>query len=153
MHLVLYRAFPHVGGISHTHSTYATAFAQARRPIPCLGTTHADHFCGDVPVTRLLTEAEVGADYEANTGKLIVETFAGRDPAATPAALVAGHGPVTWGRGPRGALENSVILESVAAAAWLTAALAGQCEPLPSYLADKHYQRKHGLSSYYGQKS
>ncbi|MGI5870314.1 MAG: L-ribulose-5-phosphate 4-epimerase [Kiritimatiellia bacterium] len=151
-HLALYRAFPSLGGVVHTHSTHATAFAQASRPVPCLGTTHADHFHGDVPCTRFLAPDEVAGDYERNTGRVIVERFQGLDPDALPGALVAGHGSFTWGPTPAKAVENAVALEAFARMAILTEALAPAAAPLPAYILDKHYRRKHGATAYYGQK-
>ena len=150
-HLALYRAFPTIGGVAHAHSEYATAFAQAGREIPCFGTTHADHFNGPVPVTRFLTKREVGKDYEANTGRVIAERFAGLDPLETPAVLVAGHGPFGWGAGPAEAVRNSLVLEKVAKMALLTRLANSEAADLPGYLLDKHYQRKHGPGAYYGQ--
>jgi L-ribulose-5-phosphate 4-epimerase len=151
-HLELYRAWPWVGGIVHTHSAHATSFAQACRPIPCLGTTHADHFAGEVPVTRALTAAEVAADYEAATGRVIVERFAGLDPAHVPAALVAHHGPFAWGRDARDAVHNAVALEAVAGMALASLQLAPALGPIPAHVADRHFQRKHGPRAYYGQR-
>jgi L-ribulose-5-phosphate 4-epimerase len=151
-HVEIYKAFPDVGGVAHAHSVYATMFAQARREIPCYGTTHADHFYGPIPLTRLLVEAEVEEGYERNTGKVIVERFAGLDPIALPAALVAGHGPFAWGKTPAAAVETSVILEHVAAMAFGTIALAPRLAPLDRPIMDKHYLRKHGPNAYYGQK-
>jgi L-ribulose-5-phosphate 4-epimerase len=151
-HLVLYRAFPGIGGIVHAHSPAATVFAQAGRPIPCLGTTHADHFAGPVPVTRPLRKAEVEGDYEIETGKVIVERFAGLDPAAMPAVLVAGHGPFVWGRTPEEAVRNAIALEYVAGMALATLRLNPKTAALPEYLLRKHHQRKHGPRAYYGQK-
>ncbi len=150
-HRALYKAFPAVGGIVHTHSTHATAWAQACRPIPCLGTTHADHFHGTVPVTRKLTPEEVAGDYEYNTGLVITETLAGADPLFMPAILVASHGPFAWGTTPAGAVYNAVVLEEVARMAAITASLADVKE-IDKYLLDKHYLRKHGKDAYYGQK-
>jgi L-ribulose-5-phosphate 4-epimerase len=150
-HLVLYRCFGQVGGIAHTHSRHATMFAQARQEIPCLGTTHADHFHGSVPVTRSLSEAEVAADYEGHTGHVIVERFAELDPAAMPAALVAGHAPFAWGISVADAVQNAIALEAVAEMAlgtWLIARHSCELEP---YILEKHYQRKHGPAAYYGQ--
>lgn len=152
-HLALYRAFPDIGGVVHTHSAKAVAWAQAKRGIPAFGTTHADHFHGPVPCTRLLTPEEVASDYEANTGKVIVERFADLDPAAFPGVLVAGHGPFTWGPTPLKAVENAVALEQIAAMALDTLALDPAAVPAPSYVLDKHYFRKHGPGAYYGQKA
>jgi L-ribulose-5-phosphate 4-epimerase len=150
-HIELYKAFPDVGGIAHTHSTYAVMFAQALREIPCLGTTHADHFSGAVPVTRFLSEEEVESGYERNTGKVIVERFKGLDPLAVPAALVAGHAPFCWGIDAVEAVRNAEILESVAKMAFGTLHLAPDVNTLPRHIADKHYRRKHGPDAYYGQ--
>ena len=151
-HLALYRAFPSVGGIVHTHSPKAVAWAQARRGIPAFGTTHADHFHGAVPCTRELTPAEVADDYELNTGRVIEERFHDLDAEAFPGVLVAGHGPFTWGATPRKAVENAVALEQIAAMALDTLLLDPAAEPAPSYVLDKHYFRKHGPGAYYGQK-
>jgi len=151
-HLRLYRAFSTVGGVAHCHSDWATAFAQAGRDIPCLGTTHADHFGGPVPLTRLLTAAEVNEDYEGNTGAVIVERFARLDPRAVPAVLVAGHGPFTWGTGPAEAVANSLALEKTAKMAWLALRLNPKAKPIPTHLLRKHFERKHGPQAYYGQR-
>ena len=151
-HVALYKAFPAIGGIAHAHSEYATMFAQARREIPCFGTTHADQFNGPVPLTRLLREAEVAGDYELNTGKIIVERFAGADPLERPAVLVAGHGPFAWGRTPAEAVETALVLEQVAKMAYGTMALDPRLAPLDAYILEKHFQRKHGPDAYYGQK-
>jgi L-ribulose-5-phosphate 4-epimerase len=150
-HIELYKAFSDVGGIAHTHSTYAVMFAQALKEIPCLGTTHADHFSGAVPVTRFLSKEEVEGAYEQNTGKVIVERFKGLDPVALPAVLVAGHAPFCWGRRAGEAVRNAVILESVAKMAFGTLHLAPDVNALPRYIADKHHRRKHGPDAYYGQ--
>lgn len=152
-HLHLYRHFPNVGGIVHTHSLNAVSFAQAQREIICLGTTHADHFYGSVPVTRPLTDAEIGGEYELNTGKVIVETFQTRhlDPDAVPAVLVGSHGPFTWGANVNKAFENAVALEAVATMQIATFALNPAVQPVPQALLDKHYNRKHGQGAYYGQ--
>lgn len=150
-HLFLYRSFEQIGGIAHVHSRHATMFAQARREIPCLGTTHADHFHGPVPVTRPLAESEVDADYEGNTGRVIVERFAKLDPAAMPAVLVAGHGPFTWGRNAAESVHNAIALEAVAEMAIGTWSLDRQAPELEPYVLEKHYQRKHGAAAYYGQ--
>jgi L-ribulose-5-phosphate 4-epimerase len=151
-HLVLYKEFPSIGGVAHTHSTHATEFAQACRPIPCLGTTHADHFRGEVPVTRPLRKPEIEGLYERNTGLNIVERFSRMDPQEMPAVLVASHGPFTWGPTAAAALINSVVLEEVARMAAGTLRLAPAIPPLPGLLLDKHFLRKHGPSAYYGQK-
>jgi L-ribulose-5-phosphate 4-epimerase len=151
-HLELYKAFPSIGGIVHTHSTYATMFSQACREIPCLGTTHADHFNGPVPVTRFLTETEVQEAYERETGRIIVERFAGLDPIATPGVLVAGHAPFAWGKNAADAVENSLILERIAQIALGSFQLNPGLSPLPAHIQKKHYQRKHGPNAYYGQK-
>ncbi len=150
-HLELYRAFPSIGGVVHTHSLYASVFAQACREIPCLGTTHADHFNGPVPVTRFLTAEEVEAGYESGTGKIIVERFSDLNADKTPGVLVAGHAPFTWGKDPADAVENSLILERIAQMALGTIQLNPQIAPLPMYIQQKHYQRKHGPEAYYGQ--
>ena len=151
-HLELYRAFPAVKSVVHTHSRYATAMAQAERSLPCYGTTHADTFYGDVPCTRHLTAEEVAEAYERNTGRVIAETFRDRDPEAVPGVLVCKHGPFTWGAGCRKAVENALILEETARMALLTEQLAPGVAPAPQYLQDKHYFRKHGANAYYGQK-
>lgn len=132
-HLALFRAFPEIGGVTHTHSTHATSFAQACREIPCLGTTHADHFFGPVPVTRFLSEEEVTVEYEKNTGKVIVERFAGIEPASMPGVLVAGHAPFCWGTTAADSVRNSLILERVAEMAQLTMSLRADVDPLPKY--------------------
>ncbi|HUU29086.1 MAG TPA: L-ribulose-5-phosphate 4-epimerase [archaeon] len=150
-HLLLYESFPQVGGIAHSHSRYATIWAQAQRPIPCLGTTHADYFYGDVPITRSLTSEEIGGSYEVETGKVIVETFQ-FDPRPVPAVLVASHGPFTWGETPGQAVLHMVLLEEVARMALGTLSLNPQAEPIGNDLLIKHFLRKHGPSSYYGQK-
>jgi L-ribulose-5-phosphate 4-epimerase len=151
-HVEIYKAFPDAGGIAHAHSTYATMFAQARREIPCLGTTHADSFHGPVPVTRLIVEEEAAGPYEKNTGRVIVERFGGLDPMAVPAVLVAGHGPFTWGRTPAEAVETAIVLEQVAKLAFGAMALDPRITPIDACLIDKHFSRKHGPDAYYGQK-
>lgn len=150
-HIELYKAFPAIGGVAHTHSEFATVFAQACHEIQCYGTTHADAFFGTVPVTRFLTKEEVGEQYELNTGKLIVERFKGLDPSAMPAVLVAGHAPFTWGTSASDAVKNSVILERVASMAFRAVTLNPELASLPEYLLNKHHLRKHGPEAYYGQ--
>jgi L-ribulose-5-phosphate 4-epimerase len=150
-HLELYKAFPAIGGITHTHSAYATMFAQACRPIPALGTTHADQFRGEVPLTRPLTRREVQRDYEKNTGLVIAERFAALSPVDLPGVLVANHGAFAWGRDARTALLNGAMLEEIARMAYGTLTLNPQITPVPAYLLEKHYQRKHGAKAYYGQ--
>jgi L-ribulose-5-phosphate 4-epimerase len=152
-HLELYKAFPAIGGIVHTHSIYATMFAQACREIPCFGTTHADHFNGPVPVTRFLTEAEVQKGYERETGRIIVERFAGLNPAETPGVLAAGHAPFAWGKDAADAVKNSLVLERIAQMAFGSLQLNPALSPIPSFIQEKHYQRKHGPRAYYGQKN
>lgn len=151
-HIELYKAFPSIGGIVHTHSTYATMFAQACREIPCLGTTHADHFNGPVPITRFLTAAEVKQGYERETGKIIVERFSGLDAEDTPGVLVAGHAPFVWGKSALNAVKNSLILERIAQMAIGSLQLNPAVNVLPAHIQEKHYQRKHGPKAYYGQK-
>lgn len=150
-HAVLYAAFGEIGSVIHTHSTFATIWAQAMQPIPAFGTTHADYFYGSVPVTRLLSDSEIGADYVANTGKVIVEAFENIDPMSIPAVLVAGHGPFVWGRTPEEAVHNAVILEEVARLAWHARMLSPEAKPIPQALLDRHYLRKHGAAATYGQ--
>jgi len=154
-HLALYRRFPEIGGIVHTHSTEATAWAQARHPIPPFGTTHADHFHGPVPVTRPLRDDEVAGDYEALTGAVIIEALetAGFDAVEMPAILVASHGPFTWGPDALTATENAIALAAVAAMARRTLALRPDAAPVSQALLDRHYRRKHGSTAYYGQRS
>jgi len=151
-HLLLYKAWPEIGGITHTHSTYATMFAQACKPIRCFGTTHADYFHGDIPVTRSLTQKEVETDYELNTGKVIIERFAQLDPMQMPAVLVANHAPFVWGKDARSSVENSLALEETAKMALGTIQINPPIGPIPKYLLDKHFLRKHGPKAYYGQK-
>ena len=150
-HLVLYKAFPEIGGVVHTHSEYATAWAQARREVPCFGTTHADYFHGPVPVTASIPDDEIAGDYEKNTGTAIVDVFRDRNHAAIPGVLVANHGPFTWGPNANAAAHNAVILESIARMAYFTATLNSQAAPIGKALHDRHYLRKHGRNSYYGQ--
>jgi L-ribulose-5-phosphate 4-epimerase len=150
-HLVLYQAFPEIGGVTHTHSEYATAWAQARRPIPCFGTTHADYFHGPVPVTDVMADQEIASDYEKNTGHAIVRSFTRNDYAAIPAVLVANHGPFTWGPTSRAAAHNAVILEAVARTAYFTIGVCNDAPAIGRGLHDKHYLRKHGKDAYYGQ--
>lgn len=150
-HLALYKAFPDIGGVAHSHSPFATMFAQAGLEIPCLGTTHADVFRGPVPLTRALRSAEVQDGYEANTGLAIAERFAGLPPAAHPGVLVAQHGPFAWGGDAMTAAENCVALEAVARMAWGTLHLRPDAPTLPDYLLAKHHDRKHGPGAYYGQ--
>jgi L-ribulose-5-phosphate 4-epimerase len=151
-HIEIYRAFQGVGGICHAHSEFATIFAQARKPIPCLGTTHADQFNGPVPVTRQLTPTEVRGDYERNTGKIIAKRFSRIEPLHIPAVLVAGHGPFTWGKDPDEAVGTALILEQVARMAMGTLFLNRRQEALPTYILRRHHERKHGPGAYYGQK-
>ena len=151
-HLVLYRAFKDIAGVVHTHSLYATAWAQAKRPIPSYGTTQADTWYGDVPCTRLMRSEEIKSNYEANTGHVIVETFKDLDPLQYPAVLVASHGPFSWGKDVESAVHNAVVLEFVARLAGETLRLNPQIEPMQSTLLDKHFLRKHGPKAYYGQK-
>jgi L-ribulose-5-phosphate 4-epimerase len=150
-HLEIYRAFDGVGGVVHTHSDCATAFAQAGREIPCLGTTHADAFHGPVPITRALRPAEVRRDYERNTGKVIVERFRGLSPLEFPGVLVVSHGPFTWGKDAGEAVQTALLLEKIAKTALLTRLLAPPERRFPHSLLDKHFQRKHGPGAYYGQ--
>lgn len=150
-HLVLYKAFANIGGISHTHSEYATAWAQARRPIPCLGTTHADSFRGPIPVTEELEDAEIASKYEENTGHVIVRAFRDLDYSCIPAVLVANHGPFTWGPDPLASAHNAVILESVARMAYFALDINVQARAIGRALHDKHFLRKHGKDAYYGQ--
>lgn len=150
-HLVLYRELKGIGGIVHTHSLYATAWAQARREVPPFGTTHADYFYGTVPCTRPMTDEEVAGDYEANTGKVIAERFAELDHASLPGVLVANHGPFAWGPSPEEAVHNAVVLEHLARLASATVAIAPYPRTVSLKLLEKHYLRKHGPGAYYGQ--
>jgi L-ribulose-5-phosphate 4-epimerase len=151
-HIELYKGFDGISAVAHTHSEFATVFAQANREISCLGTTHADYFHGPVPVTRLIRKKEVDVDYEVNTGRVIIERFSALDPHEMPAVLVAGHGPFTWGRTPDEAVQNSMVLEKVAKMAWGTLLLDRECDKIPDYLLRKHHRRRHGPGAYYGQK-
>ncbi|MFC2137149.1 L-ribulose-5-phosphate 4-epimerase [Bacteroidota bacterium] len=150
-HLELYKAFPGIGGVVHTHSEWATSWAQAGKAIPAYGTTHADYFYGEIPCTRKLTEKEIDESYEKNTGKVIIETFKNIECKAVPGVLVNSHAPFTWGKDPFHAVHNAVVLEEVAKMAFRTQVL-GQTKPVEKYLLDKHYLRKHGKDAYYGQK-
>jgi L-ribulose-5-phosphate 4-epimerase len=150
-HRELYRAFERVGGVAHTHSPYATSWAQAKRPIPCLGTTHADYFNGPVPCTRALTDEECGEGYERWTGVVIAETLEGLDPLEVPAALVASHGAFAWGASPSAAVEHAEALERIAHLAFNSVALDAAVEPVHDALVERHFRRKHGPTAYYGQ--
>ena len=151
-HLELYKAFPVLGGIVHTHSRWATIFAQMGRGVPALGTTHADYFYGEVPCTRAMTASEIGGDYEKETGKVIIERFDGLDPMQIPAALVHSHGPFTWGKDPAAAVHHAVVLEETAMMAWHSLSACPSLPPMQRELLDRHYLRKHGPAAYYGQK-
>jgi L-ribulose-5-phosphate 4-epimerase len=150
-HIVLYRAFHDIGGVVHTHSEYATAWSQARREIPCFGTTHADYFHGPIPVTEAIPDADITGDYEKNTGDAIVRRFRTLNPAGIPGVLVANHGPFTWGPTVSSAAHTAVILESLARMAYFTVTLNSQAVPIAEALHDRHYLRKHGGTAYYGQ--
>ena len=150
-HVELYKRFPKAGGVAHTHSEFATAWAQARRPIPCFGTTHADYFHGEVPITADLTPDEIAGDYEKNTGLAIRRLFDKLGTDDIPAVLVAGHAPFCWGKSASDASHNAVILESVARMAYYTVGIVGDASPISRELHDKHYLRKHGKNAYYGQ--
>ncbi len=152
-HLELYRNFPTIGGVVHTHSRWATIWAQSGRDIPAYGTTHGDYFYGPIPCTRAMTPEEIGGEYELETGKVIVETFQGKKPEDIPAVLVKSHGPFTWGKDCFEAVHNSVVLEELAMMAWHTENTFGvQMQPMQQELLDKHFLRKHGANAYYGQK-
>ena len=151
-HLELYRAFERVGGVTHTHSTYATSWAQARRPIPCLGTTHADYLNGPVPCTRALTDDECGDEYERLTGAAIIEALTDLDPLEVPAALVASHGAFTWGSSAAQAVEHAAALEEIAHVAFNAIVLDAAVEPIGNALLERHFRRKHGPTAYYGQR-
>jgi L-ribulose-5-phosphate 4-epimerase len=150
-HLVLYQNFSEIGGIVHTHSEWATSWAQAGRSIPAFGTTHADYFYGEIPCTRKLTKEEINSAYEENTGKVIIEHFRNIDYHSMPGVIVNGHAPFTWGADPHEAVHNAVVLEEVAKMAFRTEVL-GKVKPVDKYLLDKHYLRKHGKNAYYGQR-
>lgn len=150
-HLMLYLSWSEIGGVCHTHSPFATAFAQAEKPIPCLGTTHADHFYGEIPVTRQLRMMEVRTDYEKNTGRVILETFKKIKPMEMPGVLVAKHGPFTWGKDEMDAVNNSLLLEEIAKMTFMTFQLNQKIRPVAKYILDQHYLRKHGPKAIYGQ--
>lgn len=151
-HLELYRAFEEIGGIVHTHSPMATAWAQAGRALPCYGTTHADYFYGEIPCARNLTPEEINDGYEKNTGLVIIETLKGLNPIHVPAVLCKNHGPFTWGNNAAGAVHNAVVLEEIAKMNFVTELLNRDVEPAPQSMQDKHFMRKHGPNAYYGQK-
>lgn len=151
-HLELYKAFPEIGGIVHTHSSWATSWAQSGRSIPCYGTTHADYFYGEIPCLRCLTKEEIDEAYEKNTGLLIVNEFKKRDVKAVPACLCKNHGPLAWGKNANEAVHNAVVLEECAKMAARTEMINSSVQPAPQELQDKHYYRKHGANAYYGQK-
>ena len=151
-HLALYRAFPNIGGVVHTHSRWATIFAQAGKDVPALGTTHADYFYGDIPCTRQMTQTEISGEYEAETGNVIIERFEDINPDAVPAVVVHSHGPFTWGKDASEAVHNAVVLEEIAFMAWHDIMMKPEIKPMQKELLDKHYLRKHGKDAYYGQK-
>ena len=151
-HLALYRHYPSLGGVVHTHSTHATAWAQAGQAIPALGTTHADYFFGDIPCTRALSAGEVAEAYELNTGNVIIETLGEVEPLHTPGIVVYQHGPFAWGKDAHDAVHNAVVMEEVARMAWIARGINPQLKPIDSWLMDKHFMRKHGPDAYYGQK-
>lgn len=151
-HLALYRRYPDLGGVVHTHSTHATAWAQAGLAIPALGTTHADYFFGDIPCTRALSAQEVDEAYELNTGQMIIETLGEANPLHTPGIVVYQHGPFAWGKDAHEAVHNAVVMEEVARMAWIAHGINPQLQPIDSWLMNKHFQRKHGPNAYYGQK-
>jgi L-ribulose-5-phosphate 4-epimerase len=150
-HIELYRSFPNIGGVAHTHSEFATAWAQAQKAIPCLGTTHADYFYGPVPVTAPLSPEEIATDYEKNTGTAIARAFAQLDPDQVPAVLVTRHAPFCWGKDAHEATHNAVVVEYVAKMAYYSLNINSNSQPLPRELHDKHFLRKHGKTAYYGQ--
>ena len=151
-HLALYRRYPDLGGVVHTHSTHATAWAQAGLAIPALGTTHADYFFGDIPCTRALSAQEVDEGYELNIGEVIIETLGEANPLHTPGIVVYQHGPFAWGKDAHEAVHNAVVMEEVARMAWIARGINPQLQPIDSWLMNKHFQRKHGPNAYYGQK-
>ncbi|HBR1413239.1 TPA: L-ribulose-5-phosphate 4-epimerase [Klebsiella pneumoniae] len=151
-HLALYRRYPDLGGVVHTYSTHATAWAQAGLAIPALGTTHADYFFGDIPCTRALSAQEVDEAYELNTGQVIIETLGEANPLHTPGIVVYQHGPFAWGKDAHEAVHNAVVMEEVARMAWIARGINPQLQPIDSWLMNKHFQRKHGPNAYYGQK-
>ncbi|HFE7202068.1 TPA: L-ribulose-5-phosphate 4-epimerase [Klebsiella pneumoniae] len=151
-HLALYRRYPDLGGVVHTHSTHATAWAQAGLAIPALGTTHADYFFGDIPCTLALSAQEVDEAYELNTGQVIIETLGEANPLHTPGIVVYQHGPFAWGKDAHEAVHNAVVMEEVARMAWIARGINPQLQPIDSWLMNKHFQRKHGPNAYYGQK-
>ena len=151
-HLALYRRYPDLGGVVHTHSTHATAWAQAGLAIPALGTTHADYFFGDIPCTRALSAQEVDEAYELNTGQVIIETLGEANPLHTPGIVVYQHGPFAWRKDAHEAVHNAVVMEEVARMAWIARGINPQLQPIDSWLMNKHFQRKHGPNAYYGQK-
>lgn len=151
-HVALYNAFPDIKGVVHTHSRWATTFAQAGMGIPALGTTHADYFYGEIPCTRKMTPKEIGGKYELQTGNVIIETFNDKEPNDIPAVLVHSHGPFTWGTDPHNAVHNAVVLEELAFMAWHNIMMNPEIKPMQQELLDKHYLRKHGANAYYGQK-
>ena len=150
-HVALYHAFSDIGGVVHTHSEYATAWAQARKEIPCFGTTHADYFHGSVPVTEPMPDEDITGEYERNTATAIIKAFAGNNPVSVPAVLVANHGPFTWGKDAASAAHNAVVLEAIARMAYFTTTLSEHAQPIGRTLHDRHYLRKHGSRAYYGQ--
>ncbi|UTF61580.1 L-ribulose-5-phosphate 4-epimerase [Gilvimarinus sp. DA14] len=150
-HTHLYRHFDSIGGVTHTHSTYATAWAQAQEPIPCLGTTHADYAYGSIPCTAVMSDAQIERDYEEETGVQITDCFKDKNPVETPMAIIAGHAPFTWGKDAAQSVYHAVILEEIAKMAYLTRTLKQDVQPLKQGIVDKHYLRKHGKNAYYGQ--